>query len=210
MTLVAASGLQLWLVPVLLALLVVAASWVGVRWYYSEYLGSLAGVPLFARLNMRQLRSIARSAARQEVGPGARIITEGERGDGFYVVEEGTATVSVHGDSVASLGPGGYFGEMAVIDRGPRSATIAATTPMTVLHLPSSEFAALVKRDPTIAAGLATELEQRLVDAGSSPPEATAGATGMERLEMLSRQLRQVRHVDWGSVDERRRFRPIR
>ncbi|MGZ4110539.1 MAG: cyclic nucleotide-binding domain-containing protein [Actinomycetota bacterium] len=147
------------------------------------------------------------SAARQEIGPGARIVTEGEPGDGFYVVEQGTATVTVHGDAVASLGPRGYFGEMAVIDRGPRSATIVAQTPMTVLHLPSSALATLVKRDPTIGASLSEELEQRLRDAGASVPEASSSMMGSDRLEMLSRELRRVRHVDWGMAgDERRRF----
>jgi CRP-like cAMP-binding protein len=202
----AASSVDLWLVPALLAILVLAAAWVGVRWYYSEYIGSLAGVPLLSRLTTRQLRSVARSAARQEIGPGARIVTEGEPGDGFYVVEQGTATVTVHGDAVASLGPRGYFGEMAVIDRGPRSATIVAQTPMTVLHLPSSALATLVKRDPTIGASLSEELEQRLRDAGVSVPEVSSSMTGSDRLEMLSRELRRVRHVDWGTRGDERRW----
>ncbi len=202
-----ASTITLWLVPALLALLVIAAAWVGVRWYYAEYLGSLGGVPLLQRLNARQLRSVARSAARQEFGPGDRVVTEGERGDGFYVLETGSATVSLHGDRVAALGPGSYFGEMAVIDEGPRTATIVAETATTVLHLPSSALRTLVHRDPTIGGAIAAELEQRLRNVDGEIPAASGDASGIKRLEMLAAELRRVRHEDWGAEPvERRRW----
>ena len=73
-----ADAASLWLFPAILAVLVLAAAWIGVRWYYSEYLASLADVPLFSSLGARQLRSLARAAAREELSPGARIISEGE------------------------------------------------------------------------------------------------------------------------------------
>jgi CRP-like cAMP-binding protein len=202
---VTASALSLWVFPIILAILVLVAAWVGVRWYSSEYVAALSGVPLFGRLTSRQLRSVARSAARQEIGPGTRIVVEGEHSDGFYVLEDGSASVTMRGERVATIGPRAYFGEMAVIDRGPRSATIAAETPVRVMHLPSSELRALVKRDPTIADALADELEQRLRDAGASAPQEAPDASGMERVEILSRQLRSVRHTDWGTVESRRR-----
>jgi CRP/FNR family transcriptional regulator, cyclic AMP receptor protein len=202
-----ANAITLWLVPAVLAVLVIAAAWVGVRWYYSEYLGSLGGAPLLQRLNTRQLRSIARSAARQEFGPAGRIVTEGERGDGFYVLETGSATVTVHADPVATLGPGSYFGEMAVIDEGPRTATIVAETATTVLHLPSSALRTLVHRDPTIGDAIAAELEQRLRNVDGEIPAASGDASGIKRLEMLAAELRRVRHEDWGAEPvERRRW----
>ncbi|HEX2424780.1 MAG TPA: cyclic nucleotide-binding domain-containing protein [Actinomycetota bacterium] len=205
-----ANAITLWLVPAVLAVLVIAAAWVGVRWYYSEYLGSLGGAPLLQRLNTRQLRSIARSAARQEFGPAGRIVSEGERGDGFYVLETGSATVTVRGDPVATLGPGSYFGEMAVIDEGPRTATIVADTPTTVLHLPSSALRTLVQRDPTIGDAVAAELEQRLRNAGGEIPAASGETSAIQRLEMLSGELRRVRHEDWGSqAVARRRWWPV-
>jgi signal-transduction protein with cAMP-binding, CBS, and nucleotidyltransferase domain len=196
---VTASAISPWIVPAVLAILVLAAAWVGVRWYNSEYSATLGHVPLLSKLSPRQLRSVARSAARQDVGPGARLVTEGERSDGFFVIEKGSVGVTVRGDRVATLGPGGYFGEMAVIDRGRRSGTIEADMPTTVLHLPSSQLRALLLRDPTIGDAMAGELEQRLRDAGAPVPPEAAGAPGIERLEILSRELRTVRHVDWGA-----------
>jgi CRP-like cAMP-binding protein len=196
---------SLWIAPVVLAILLLVAAWVGVRWYASEHVEALSGVPLFSALSQRQLRSVARSAARQEVGPGSRIVAEGEPSNGFYVLEKGSATVTMHGERVATLGQGGYFGEMAVIDRGPRSATITAETPMTLVHLPASELRSLVARDPTIRDALAEELEQRIRDSGGTVPAEATAAPGIERLEILSRELRTVRHADWGSVESRRR-----
>jgi CRP/FNR family transcriptional regulator, cyclic AMP receptor protein len=202
---VTADVARLWLFPAILAVLVIAAAWVGVRWYYSEYLSSLAGVPLFASLGPRQLRSVARAAARQEVPAGARIITEGERADGFYVLEKGSATVTMRGERMATLRPGGYFGEMAVIDRGLRSATITADSATTVLHLPSSALRSLVGRDPVLAGALEGELVRRLRDAGAAVPASSSDAR-LERLEALSHELRTVRRVDWGTgADARRR-----
>lgn len=200
-----ADAASLWLFPAILAVLVLAAAWIGVRWYYSEYLASLADVPLFSSLGARQLRSLARAAAREELSPGARIISEGEHADGFYVLERGSATVTVRGETKATLGPGGYFGEMAVIDRGPRSATITAASPSSVLHLPSSAFEALVRRDVGIASAIETELVRRLGETGTAPPDA-AGPTGsLARLQALSRALRGVRGVDWGTATPARR-----
>jgi CRP/FNR family transcriptional regulator, cyclic AMP receptor protein len=200
-----ASVLSLWIFPILLAILVLVAAWVGVRWYASEYVAALSGVPLLARLSPRQLRSVARSAARQQVAPSDRIVTQGEHADGFFLVEKGSVGVVVEGDHVATIGPGGYFGEMAVIDRGPRSATISAETPVTVLHLPSSELRVIVRHDPTIGDALSAELEHRLAEAGVSVPAAAADAKGIERLEILSGELRTVRNTDWGTVEPRRR-----
>jgi CRP/FNR family cyclic AMP-dependent transcriptional regulator len=204
---VTASGaISLWVVPAILAALVAASAWIGVRWYYSEYLSSLGDVPLFASLSARQLRMLARSAAREEIAPGARIVTEGEPGDGFYVIEQGAAGVSVRGERKATLGPGGYFGEMAVIDRGPRSATITAESPSTVLRLPSSALRSAVTRDPAMASVIAAELRNRIADAGAAPAEATGTDAGIHDLAELSRQLRTVRHVDWAEASPRRRI----
>lgn len=197
---------SLWIYPAILAVLVIAAAWVGIRWYYSEYLSSLAGVPLFATLESRRLRSVARAAAREEVPAGTRIITEGQPGDGFYVLEKGSATVTVRGERKATLEAGGYFGEMAVIDRGLRSATITTDSPTTMLHLPSSAFRSLIQRDPALAAALEAELVRRLREAGRSVPASERSDGSIERLEALSRELRTVQHVDWGTGAEPRRW----
>jgi CRP-like cAMP-binding protein len=205
MHVIASGAISLWIGPAILAVLVAASAWMGVRWYYSEYLSSLGHVPLFASLTSRQLRSIARSAAVQEVAPGARIVTEGEPSDGFYVIEKGAASVSVRGERRATLGAGAYFGEMAVIDRGPRSATITAEEPSTVLHLPSSALRTAVTRDPAIASSIANELRERLAAAGAAQAETAGPDAGMDGLVALSRQLRAVRHVDWAEASPGRR-----
>jgi CRP/FNR family cyclic AMP-dependent transcriptional regulator len=205
MHVIASGSISLWVAPAILAVLVAASAWIGVRWYYSEYLSSLGDVPLFASLTSRQLRSIARSAAPQEIAPGARIVTEGEPSDGFYVIEKGAASVSVRGERKATLGPGAYFGEMAVIDRGPRSATITAEEPSTLLHLPSSALRTAVARDPAIASAIATELRERLAAAGAPAAEAAGPDAGIDGLVALSRQLRTVQHVDWAEASPGRR-----
>jgi CRP/FNR family cyclic AMP-dependent transcriptional regulator len=202
---IASAGAGDWIVPAILAVLVLAAVWVGVRWYNAEAVASLGGVPLFASMSSSQLRAIASSAARQDVAPGSRIVTEGEPGDGFYLIEKGSATVSVRGEETATLGPGGHFGEMAVIDHGPRSATITADTSTTVLHLPSSALETAIRRDPSIGDAIEDELRARLRAAGAAPQEAAQGGTEIERLAALSRELRSVRHVDWATASTRRR-----
>jgi CRP-like cAMP-binding protein len=202
-----ANAASLWLFPAILAALVLAAAWVGVRWYYAEYLESLAEVPLFRSLGARRLRSLARSAAREDVAPGARIVAEGERADGVYVLEKGSATVTVLGETKATLGPGGYFGEMAVIDRRPRSATITAGAPTTVLRLPSSAFHALVSRDRSIATAIDAELTRRLRESGTPVPDGAGAEGSIERLEALSLALRSVQPVDWGTGPPPRRRR---
>jgi CRP/FNR family cyclic AMP-dependent transcriptional regulator len=196
---VTADAGSFWLVPAILAVLVFGAAWVGIRWYYSEYLSSLADVPLFASLGSGQLRAVARAAARRDIAPGVRVVTEGERGYGFYILEKGAATVSVRGEPKATLGPGGYFGEMAVIDRGVRSATVTADSPTTVLHLPSSAFRVLVERDRSIASAVEAELVRRLRESGAEVPDPDASDAGPGRLEALSRELRVVQRVDWGT-----------
>lgn len=202
---VIASWVVAWLVPALLAVLVLASAWVGVRWYSAEYLSSLGEVPLFRSLNSRQLRSLARSVARQDFSTGSRIVTEGESEDGFFLLDKGSASVTVRGEQKATLGPGAYFGEMAVIDGGPRSATITTESPGTLLRLPSSALSRLIESDPSIADTIAAELRGRLRDAGASIPDPAPASTARDELVTLCRQLRTERQVDWGTQQRRRR-----
>jgi CRP/FNR family transcriptional regulator, cyclic AMP receptor protein len=202
---VLADWVKAWLVPIVLGLLVVVVAWVGVRWASSEHLGRLAAVPLFSGLSAGQLRALARAAARVQFGGGDRIVREREPDDGFYVMEEGTAGVSVDGDRKASLGPGGYFGEMAVIDGGPRSATITAETSVTVLKLPSSALSRLLDRDPSVTRAIAVELRRRLHDAGAVAPDTDVDPVNRDGLVQMCRQLRIVRHADWGQAPRARR-----
>ena len=97
----------------------------------SQLVEDLAKVPLFSDLNQRQLRKLAKGFKEKNFGQGITIVREGHMdGVGFFVIAEGTATVSVSGVNVAIIGPGDYFGELAMItervrgrDRNGRNAT---------------------------------------------------------------------------------------
>jgi CRP/FNR family transcriptional regulator, cyclic AMP receptor protein len=207
---VLADWVRAWLVPIVLGVLVLLVAWIGVQWYSSEHLGRLAAVPLFGELSAGQLRALARATARVQLGPGDPIVREREPGDGFYVMQDGSAIVTVAGDRKDSLEPGGYFGEMAVIDGGPRSATVTAETKVTVLKLPSSAFARLLDRDPSIARTVGAELRRRLRDAGAVVPDTDVDPPDRDELVQMCRQLRIVRQTDWGQPRRtRRRWLPF-
>jgi hypothetical protein len=98
-----------WLVPLAIFLLVIVASWLGLRWIRSEHLETLRSVPLFAGLTDGQLLSVLGSSHAVEYQPGAPMVTEGERGKGFYVLTRGTAKVSMGGEKISTLGSGLVF-----------------------------------------------------------------------------------------------------
>ena len=92
---------------------------------------TLARVPLFAGLEPRELSRIAESFKERQYSAGDTIATEGQGGAGFFIIGEGTAKVTVRGEERGTLGPGDYFGEIALIDEGARTATVTADTDMT-------------------------------------------------------------------------------
>jgi CRP/FNR family cyclic AMP-dependent transcriptional regulator len=196
-SLLGAGWVTAWLVPALLAVLVLGASWLGLRWAYSGDLASLGSLPLFAVLSRRHLRSVARSARRVEYPPGAVVTEEGEFGDSLYVIETGTAMVSVKGDRKATLGPAGYFGEVAVIDAGPRTATISAETHLSTLELPSDSMQRLLDKDPAFRRAIFLGLQGILRNAGAVVPEDHGSSVDRATLTDLCRRLRQLQPADW-------------
>ncbi|MFL5797867.1 MAG: cyclic nucleotide-binding domain-containing protein [Actinomycetota bacterium] len=194
---VGAGWVTAWLVPALLGLLVIGAIWLGLRWAYSTDLASLGSLPLFAVLPRGHLRSVARSARRVEYPPGEAVTEEGEFGDSLYVIETGTAGVSVRGDHKATLGPGGYFGEVAVIDGGPRTATITAETHLSTLELPSDSMQRLLDGDPAFRRAVFLGLEGILRNAGASVPEGHGPSIDRPALTDLCRRLRELQPADW-------------
>ena len=108
-------------------------------------------VPLFADLERRELQDLAASFKERTFSPGDVIAQEGEAGVGFFVIAEGEATVSVHGDEVHRLGPGDYFGEVALIDAGARTATVTATSPLRCYGLTAWDFRPFVESNASIA-----------------------------------------------------------
>src|SRR5262245_9095999 len=122
----------------------------------------LEGIPLFSGLSRNERASIAGSMKPRSLEPGESIAVEGEQGVGFFVIESGTARVTVGGDERRSLGPGDYFGEIALIARTPRSATVTAETPVRCYGLTSWEFRPIVQDNATVAWSLLEALAKML------------------------------------------------
>ena len=126
---------------------------------------TLARVPLFSGLETRDLERIADSFKQRDYSAGDTIASEGSGGAGFFVIGDGTAKVSVHGNDRATLGPGDYFGEIALLDEGARTATVTAETDMTTYAMTFWEFRPIVETDARIAWKLVQALAHRLREA---------------------------------------------
>ena len=123
----------------------------------------LRGVWLFERCTKKELAAIARMATPVIVEPGRVLAKEGHPGHEFVVVVEGTASATSRGEEVGQVGPGSFFGELALLDGGPRTATVRALTPMLVLVLDRSEFNELVDRSiPSVARRMLVTIAERL------------------------------------------------
>ncbi len=131
----------------------------------------LGGVPLFSGLDKPRLRRLAESAKERTVPGGEILVREGEKGIGFYLILSGDATVERQGHRVATLGPGQFFGEMALLDDQPRSADVRATTPLKCLVLSSWEFWAAVGDEPEVLRTLLKETVRRIRSAPTSLSE---------------------------------------
>ncbi|MBI2238103.1 MAG: cyclic nucleotide-binding domain-containing protein [Actinobacteria bacterium] len=116
-----------------------------------EVAAQLAKVPLFSGCSHRELDVIARAAKEVSHKEGTAIAREGERGIGFFLILEGTAKVTIGGRTRAKLGPGDFFGEVALLDGGPRTATVTATSPIKLLGLTEWVFRGLLHEHPSIA-----------------------------------------------------------
>jgi len=122
----------------------------------------LARVPLFAGSSRRQLRGILDWTKEFRYKPGATIVREGARGQELFVLLDGKASVSRKGKRITRLVPGDFFGEMAVIDGGPRSATVIADEAVDCLVLKQADFRSMVEGDPSIAWHLLETFAARL------------------------------------------------
>jgi CRP-like cAMP-binding protein len=123
---------------------------------------TLARVPLFSGLDQRDLDRIADTFKERNYAAGDTIATEGQGGAGFFVIGEGTAKVTVQGEDRGTLGPGDYFGEIALIDEGARTATVTADSDMTTYAMTFWEFRPIVETDARIAWKLVQALAHKL------------------------------------------------
>ena len=124
------------------------------------YLQHLADVPLFSSCSNRELQKIARAADEITVDEGREIVTQGATGHEAFIIIDGTARVVRNDQEIATMGPGDYFGELALLDGGPRTASVVATSPMTLLVLGQREFAGLIDEVPGLAHKILTSLAQ--------------------------------------------------
>jgi len=122
----------------------------------------LQRVPLFEHFEKGDLERLARSFKERTFDAGSTVAGEGKTGAGFFVIESGEAAVSVRGDERRSLGPGDYFGEIALIDDGARSATVTAVSDLRCYGLTSWEFRPLVESNASMAWKLLETMAQRL------------------------------------------------
>jgi CRP/FNR family cyclic AMP-dependent transcriptional regulator len=122
----------------------------------------LQRIPLFAELEPRELGRLSGSFKERTFQAGEPVATEGEGGAGFFVIESGEAVVTVHGDERGRLGPGDYFGDVAMIDQGERTATIQAESDLKCYGLTFWDFRPIVESDARIAWPLLQAMAKRL------------------------------------------------
>ena len=125
----------------------------------------LRNVPLFADLDDEDLAGLANQMKERRFSEGSPMTSEGSGGAGFFVITDGNATVSVGGEAKSTLGPGDYFGEIALIDEGARTATVTADTDMKTYAMTFWEFRPIVETDSRIAWKLVQALAHKLREA---------------------------------------------
>jgi CRP/FNR family transcriptional regulator, cyclic AMP receptor protein len=131
----------------------------------SDLVAHLAEVPLFSHCSKKDLQTLARNTEVMDIPEGARIVSQGEAGNAFYVLLDGSAIVARNGQRVGELLPGDYFGELAILDPAPRNADVVAQTPVTVARLLVTPFRQMLRDVPAMNERLLAGLARRLRDA---------------------------------------------
>jgi CRP/FNR family transcriptional regulator, cyclic AMP receptor protein len=121
----------------------------------------LKNVPFFSSLSKKELAAVAQQTDELDVKEGKVLAEEGDFGHEFFVIEAGTAEVTRSGERIAELGPGDFFGEMALLDADRRNATVTATSPMTVIVMTRQSFRALDSHEPGVHDAVAKEIAKR-------------------------------------------------
>jgi CRP-like cAMP-binding protein len=124
--------------------------------------GLIPDSPLFAGCSLREKRSLSQMGTLVTVGAGTTLTPEGRPGREFFVVREGEAACSVRGRPRAAFTSGDFFGEMSLLDGGPRTATVTSETPMELVVYSSSEFRAMLDVSARISRRLLVEMARRL------------------------------------------------
>ncbi len=127
-----------------------------------DYLEALARVPMFSACAKKELEQIARQAEALDVPEGEILIEQGASGRDFFVIVDGKASVTRDGKNVATLGPGDFFGELALLDKSPRNATVTAASRMSVYLLTQPSFHGLLSTIPSLSHKVMVGMARRL------------------------------------------------
>lgn len=128
----------------------------------SKHLEHLAEISLFSALSKRDLQRIAKASNEITRDAGTVLVDQGDAGREAFVVIEGSATVKRNNRKVGTLGPGDAIGELSLLDHGPRTATVTADTPITLLVLSAREFSGVLEEVPGLAHKLLNQLAARV------------------------------------------------
>jgi len=122
----------------------------------------LADMPLFESLSPEQLKAVASLSELRHENKGTTLVGEGAPGYSLFVLQDGTAVVTSGGEQLATLGPGDFFGEIALLDEGRRTATVTATSPVSLIVMYGSDFRVFERDFPDASAVMKRVMAERL------------------------------------------------
>jgi CRP/FNR family cyclic AMP-dependent transcriptional regulator len=128
----------------------------------SDIDATMARIPIFSECSKKELKEISRLLTSVEVSAGDVLTEQGDKGQQFMIIERGSATVRRDGRDIATMGPGDFFGELAMLADAPRTATVVAIEDMTVWTLSRPEFSSLLRTNPAIAMNVLQSAVKRL------------------------------------------------
>jgi CRP-like cAMP-binding protein len=122
----------------------------------------LRGVDLFSEVSDKELKTIAASMRKRTFAAGEHVVSEGEGGVGFFFVEKGALAITKNGNRITTIGPGAYFGEVALLAGGDRTATVSADDDVVCWGMPAWNFRPLVREQPTVTVKLLENMARQL------------------------------------------------
>jgi CRP-like cAMP-binding protein len=134
----------------------------GMRRSLEDRIAALGRTPIFGGLPKSHLKALAKESGHQRFPAGKALVTEGQVGSVFYAIVDGTAKVTRGGRTVKRLGPGDFFGEMSILTRSPRSATVTVESSLECVTLPASGLRSVLLAEPTICFSMLTTMAERL------------------------------------------------
>jgi CRP/FNR family transcriptional regulator, cyclic AMP receptor protein len=130
---------------------------------------ALSTVPLFRDISQRHLKKVAAKANLKRYAPLTPIVSAGDEGDAFYIILDGTASVRRTGKRAVKLGPGDFFGELALLDAAPRNATVEADGEVLAMRLGRAAFTKVLENEPKVAIAMLRGLAARSRESRPSP-----------------------------------------